>query len=189
MGKICVQSEAQAAKFPMKETLLKKSLWIKSYVQNSEQRSFLSIDFKSLWLLPNYCKFFNYPWLTYFKLIIGVRDQNLLTGTKCGVYRHLPREFGAGFACDSTLSSLLNSPGHTFDLCRGDENSMVYLAYISPLWLPVPSSRRPWYTHYPAHRVHRQFGFDHDVPPVFKEVVPALPSLDPFLILQAWKLN
>ena len=39
-----------------------------------------------LWLLPNYCELFNYPWLTYVKLIIGVRDQNLLTGTKCDVY-------------------------------------------------------------------------------------------------------
>ena len=40
-----------------------------------------------MWLLPNYCELFNYPWLTYFNLIIWARDQNLLTGTKCGVYR------------------------------------------------------------------------------------------------------
>ena len=27
----------------------------------------------------HYYKLFNYPWLTYFKLIIGAKDQNLLT--------------------------------------------------------------------------------------------------------------
>jgi len=38
-----------------------------------------------LWLLPNYCELFNFPWLTYVKLIIGVVNQNLLTSTKCSV--------------------------------------------------------------------------------------------------------
>ena len=32
----------------------------------------------------------------------------------------------------------------------------------------------------------RQFGFDQDISPVFKEVVPSLPSLDPLLRLQAF---
>ena len=48
------------------------------------------------------------------------------------------------------------------------------------------SSNGPKYTHYSTHRVLRQFGFDQDVPPVFKDVVPSLPSLDPFLRLQAF---
>ena len=39
-----------------------------------------------LWLLPYYCELFNYPWMKYVKLIIGVGDQNLLTSTKCDVY-------------------------------------------------------------------------------------------------------
>lgn len=95
-----------------------------------------------------------------------------------------PCEFRAKFACDSALSSLLNSPSHTFDLWLGDKNSMVYLACISPMWIPIPSSRGPRYTHYLAYRVLRQFGFDQDVPQVFKKVVPSLPSLDPFLRLQ-----
>ena len=74
----------------MKETSHKNSLWLKSYIQNSEKISFFSIQsdlstFK-LWLLPNYCELFSYPWLTYVKPIIGAGDQNLLTGTKCDVY-------------------------------------------------------------------------------------------------------
>ena len=32
----------------------------------------------------------------------------------------------------------------------------------------------------------RQFGFDQDIPLVFKDIVPSLPSLDPFLRLQAF---
>ena len=43
-----------------------------------------------------------------------------------------PREFGPGFACDSVLSSFLTSTGNTFDLRRGDEGSLAYLACISP---------------------------------------------------------
>ena len=39
------------------------------------------------------------------------------------------------------------------------------------------------YTYYFAHRVLRQFGYDRDIPLVFKEVVSSLPSLDPFLRL------
>ena len=96
------------------------------------------------------------------------------------------REFSPGFACDFVLASFLNSPGNAFDLCRGYEGSSVYLACISPLWLLVPSLSGPRYTHYSAHRVLRQFSFDQDIPPVFKEVVPSLPSLDPFLRLQAF---
>jgi len=78
-----------------------------------------------------------------------------------------------------------NSPGNTFDLHNGDEGSLAYLACISPSWVPVPSSSGPRYTHYSAHRVLRQFGFDQDIPPLFKEIVPSFPSLDPFLRLQA----
>ena len=104
--------------------------------------------------------------------------------------RHLswrsPQEFNSGFACDSMLASFLNSPGNTFDLRRGDKGSLVYLAYISPLWLPMPSSSGPKYTHYLAHRVLQQFGFDQDIPLVFKDIVLSLPSLDPFLRLQAF---
>ena len=39
-----------------------------------------------LWLLPNYCELFYYPWLMYVKLIIGAGDQRLLMGTKRGTY-------------------------------------------------------------------------------------------------------
>ena len=63
---------------------------------------------------------------------------------------------------------------------------MVYLACISPLWIPVPSSGGPRYTYYPLHWVLRQFSFDLDVPLVFKVVIPSLPSLDPFLSFQAY---
>ena len=97
-----------------------------------------------------------------------------------------PREFSPEFACDSILSSFLNTLGHTFDLCRGDKSSLAYLTCTSPSWLPVPSLSSSKYTHYSVHQVLRQFGFDHDIPPVFKEVVPSLPSLDPFLRLQAF---
>ena len=97
-----------------------------------------------------------------------------------------PREFGPGFACDSILSSFLTSLGNIFYLRRGDEGSLAYLACVSPSWLPVPFSSGPKYTHYSAHRVLGQFGFDQDIPPAFKDVVPSLPSLDPFLRLQAF---
>ena len=50
----------------------------------------------------------------------------------------------------------------------------------------MPSSSDPRYTHYSTHRVLRQFGFDQDIPPVFKDIVPSLPSLDPFLRLQTF---
>ena len=97
-----------------------------------------------------------------------------------------PREFGPGFACDSVLSSFLTSTSNTFDLRRGDEGSLTYLAFISASWLPVPSLGGPRYTYYSAHQVLWQFGFDQDIPPNFKDIVPSLPSLDPFLRLQAF---
>ena len=97
-----------------------------------------------------------------------------------------PREFGLGFVYDSVLSPFLTSTGNTFDLRRGDEGSLAYLTCISPSWLPVPPSSGPKYTHYSAHRVLRQFGFNQDIPLVFNDVVPSLPSLDPFLRLQAF---
>ena len=97
-----------------------------------------------------------------------------------------PREFSLGFACDFVLSSFLNSPGHTFDLRRGGESSLAYLGCTNPSWLPVPSTSGPKYIYYSAHRVLRQFGFDQDIPSVFKEVVPSLSSLNPFLRLQAF---
>ena len=99
-----------------------------------------------------------------------------------------PREFSPEFACDSVLAFFLSSPGNTFDLHRGDEGSLAYLACINPSWLLVPSSSGTRYTHYSAHRVLRQFGFDQDIPPVFKEVVPSLPSMDLFLRSQAFFL-
>ena len=48
------------------------------------------------------------------------------------LYWRSPRGFGLGFACGSMLSSFLTSPGNTFDLHRGDEGSLAYLACISP---------------------------------------------------------
>ena len=97
-----------------------------------------------------------------------------------------PREFGPRFTYDSTLSSFLNSLGHTFDLHWGDESSLAYLACTNPLWLPIPSSSGLKYSYYFAYRVLRQFGFDQDIPLVSKEVVPSLPSLNLFLRLQAF---
>ena len=91
---------------------------------------------------------------------------------------HSPREFGPDFACDSVLSYFLTSPGNTFNLCHGDEDSLAYLACVSPFWLLVPSSSGLKYTHYLTHQVLRQFGFDQDIPPAFKDMVPSLPSLD-----------
>ena len=96
---------------------------------------------------------------------------------------HSPWEFGPGFVCDSVLSPFLTSTRNTFDLRRGDEGSLAYLACISPSWLPIPSSSGPRYTHYSAHRALRKFGFDQDIPLVFNDIVPSLPSLDLFLKL------
>ena len=96
---------------------------------------------------------------------------------------HSPREFSLGFACESVLASFLNSLENTFDLCHGDNGSLAYLACVSLSWLLVPSSSGPRYTHYIAHQVLQQFGFDQDISPVFKDIVHSLPSLDPFLRL------
>ena len=96
---------------------------------------------------------------------------------------HSPWEFSPGFACDSVLASFLTSSGSTFDLRHGDEGSLAYLACVSPSWLLMPSSSGPRYTHYSTHRVLRQFDFDQDIPSIFKDVVPSLPLLDPFLRL------
>ena len=41
-----------------------------------------------------------------------------------------PREFGPGFVCDFVLSPFLPSTGNMFDLRRGDEDSLAYLAFI-----------------------------------------------------------
>ena len=70
-----------------------------------------------------------------------------------------PRKFSPGFACDSVLASFLNSPRYTFDLRRGDEGSLAYLACTNPSRLPVPSLSGLRYTHYSAHWVLMQFGF------------------------------
>ena len=99
---------------------------------------------------------------------------------------HSPWEFCLRFPWDSMLTSFLNSPRNTFDLCRKDEGSLAFLACISPSWLLVPSSSGHRYAHYSAHRVLRQFGFDQNISSVFKEIVPFLPTLDPFLRLQAF---
>ena len=72
----------------------------------------------------------------------------------------LPGSLAPVFFCDSVLSPFLTSTRNTFDLRRGDEGSLAYLACISPSWLPIPSSSGPRYTHYSAHRVLRKFGFD-----------------------------
>ena len=76
------------------------------------------------------------------------------------------------------MSSILTSTRNTFDLRHGDKGSLAYLACISPSWLPVPSSSGPKYTHYSAHWVLRQFGFDQDIPSTFKDIVLSLPPLD-----------
>ena len=73
--------------------------------------------------------------------------------------RRSPRKFSPGFACDSVLASFLNSPRYTFDLRRGDEGSLAYLACTNPSRLPVPSLSGLRYTHYSAHWVLMQFGF------------------------------
>ncbi|KAL0012618.1 hypothetical protein SO802_007726 [Lithocarpus litseifolius] len=65
---------------------------------------------------------------------------------------HSPREFSSGFACDSVLSSFLNSLGYTFDLRQGDESSLAYLACTSPSWLPIPSMSGPKYAHDSAYQ-------------------------------------
>ena len=59
-------------------------LWENVIFQHHFQRNLSSFD---LWLPPNYWKLFNYRWLMYVKLIIGVEDQRLLTGTKWDVYK------------------------------------------------------------------------------------------------------
>jgi len=53
--------------------------WANVIFQNYFQRDLSTFE---LWLLQNYCELFKYPWLTYVKLIIRARDQNLLMGTK-----------------------------------------------------------------------------------------------------------
>ncbi|KAK9997790.1 hypothetical protein SO802_017393 [Lithocarpus litseifolius] len=97
-----------------------------------------------------------------------------------------PREFSPKFACDFVLAFFLNTPRNTFDLRRGDEASLACFACISPSWLPMPSFSCPRYTHYSAHRVLWQFSCDQDIPPMFKNIVPSLLSLDLFLRLQAF---
>ena len=99
---------------------------------------------------------------------------------------HFPWEFRPVFACESILAYFLNSQGNTFDLHPGDEGSLAYLACVSPSRLPVPSLSGPKYTHYSAHRILWQIGFNQDIPLVFKDIVPSIPFLDPFLRLQAF---
>ena len=60
------------------------------------------------------------------------------------------------------------------------------LGLYQSLMTSVPSSSGSSYTHYLAHWVLRQFDFDKDIPPVFKDIVPSLPSLDLFLRVQTF---
>ena len=50
----------------------------------------------------------------------------------CHLHWRSPREFGPSFVYDSVLSPFLTSTRNTFDLHRGDEGSLAYLACISP---------------------------------------------------------
>ena len=90
--RIYIQINAQDLYFPIKQTSLKKfvvdqKLWSKHWANVIFHHLFQSdLSTFELWLFPNYCELFNYPWLTYVKLIIGAGDQRLLTGTKWGVY-------------------------------------------------------------------------------------------------------
>ena len=60
-----------------------QKLWSKQWARVIFQHRFQSdLSTFELWLLSNYCELFNYLYLTYVKLIIGVRDQRLLTGIK-----------------------------------------------------------------------------------------------------------
>ena len=63
----------------MKQTLLKKSLWIKSYGQKSEQMSFFIIVFKAIQALLSYdyfqtIKIISISFCRHVKLIIETRD-------------------------------------------------------------------------------------------------------------------
>ena len=63
----------------MKQTLLKKSLWIKNYGQNSEQMSFFIIVFKAIqaFLSCDYfqtIKIISISFCRHVKLIIETRD-------------------------------------------------------------------------------------------------------------------
>ena len=93
-----------------------------------------------------------------------------------------PREFGPGFACDSVLSSFLSSTGNMFDLRHGDEGSLAYLACISPSWLPVPFLNGQ---NIPIIQ-HTGCSVSLVLTKTFLHRVPSLPSLEPFLRLQAF---
>ena len=79
LGKICIQIEAQDFYFSMQQISLINKLWIKSYGQNNEQKSFFSIVFKVIWALLS-CDYFQTIKITsitfyrHSKLIIGTRD-------------------------------------------------------------------------------------------------------------------
>ena len=64
-----------------------QKLWSKKWANFIFQYWFQSdLSTFDLWLPQHYCELFNYPWLTYVKLFIGARDQNVFTNTKWGVY-------------------------------------------------------------------------------------------------------
>ena len=67
-----------------------------------------------------------------------------------------------------------------FDISLSDKDLKVEDKLFSHFGRRTTSTG-PRCTYYSTHWVLRQFGFDQDVPPVLKDIVPSLPSLDPFL--------
>lgn len=64
-------------------------------VSKSHFSASFSKQFEHFWVVifPHYFELFSYPWLTYFKLIIGAKDQRLFTDTKWDVYSLQPHPF------------------------------------------------------------------------------------------------
>ena len=87
-----------------------------------------------LWLLPNYCELFNYPWLTYVKLIIGARDQNLLTDTKCSVYKCWQRLYENLYAYGGQALKTFALPLCGFEL--GMEYKLYEAYQLRTCWNP-----------------------------------------------------
>ena len=92
------------------------------------------------------------------------------------------RKLDAGYTCvDSPIGLFVDTTGTTTPLTGFDETRITYLVATNAGWLPYLANKGIRFVHYPANRVRRQFGLDHDIPDDLSFLIESPTSVRPFL--------
>ena len=98
------------------------------------------------------------------------------------------RKLGAGYTCvDSAMGLFIDTARTTTPLMGFDETEITYLAAINAGWLRYLANKGIRFVHYPANRVRRQFGLDHDIPDDLSFLIESPTSVRPFLRATAFE--